>query len=430
MLMHFVPQSKVSEIKEIDWTNSKFYRYKNREDIKNFFQGKLTLVKRVVDVGYVYFDELGDYPAGWLYVQFIGASNIETSQYKRESYNVIFSFEYRKFTEEGIQQLIGNTIWDIETNDPVDGFEEIMERIPYCRDYGAVETIEGIKDGVPGFSLLDGSWKKTYSSSSSSVSSKSSALDHETTSSSVSSYKSFSSQNISTDQTEMSQQDKKKIECESRGGEFVDGVCLASGGSAVSLQTEVTSSSAQALSYEIEEGSSSRKVINSGYQDQAQILQEEAQRKKDCESRGGTYADGVCIGGNIKFTESQQASSQSIDKESDALEDIQEIVEKVNNKELPIAGYWVHYGNGPFDWLYISQDGKSVAKLEGRIQWQRLDKNIEKVKLNNNNLKIIFKGSQESKENQVNPSQEEKSALDNIQENRENKSSNPAFPEE
>ena len=422
MLMHFVPQKQEGVIGEINWLNYKFYRYKTKQDIKNFFDGKLTFVKRVVDVGYIYFDELGDYPSGWLYVQFIGATNIETSQYKRDSYNVIFAFEYRKFTKSGVEQFIRDTEWDIATHNPVEGFDEIIERMPYCRDYGAVDVIKGKQTGIPGTSLLDGNWEEAYSSNY--ISSSSS------TSSSYFSGDFTSVQTVDTgtqNQTDQLQEDlqKKREECESEGGKFLDGVCIKNGSQKVNSSQESVSSSIQAFS---PGDFTSVQTVDTGTQNQTDQLQEDLQKKREeCESEGGKFLDGVCIkNGSQKVNSSQEQKTSYIS----SLDEDDIVIDKVNNKKFPIAGYWIHYGPGQFDWLYVSKDGQTVGKLNGEIKWERLE-SVENIEVTDDSIKIIFINKQEEQKIQTDSSnfQENSENLEKIQENKINKTDNSPFPE-
>ena len=49
---------------------------------------------------------------------------------------------------------------------------------------------------------------------------------------------------------------------------------------------------------------------------------------------------------------------------------------QIKGKAFPIAGYFVHYGSGAYDWLYISSNKKMVAKLAGMngdyLRWEPL----------------------------------------------------------
>jgi hypothetical protein len=38
---------------------------------------------------------------------------------------------------------------------------------------------------------------------------------------------------------------------------------------------------------------------------------------------------------------------------------------QLENQHFPIAGYFIHYGSGAYDWVYVLQDTTIVAKLEG-----------------------------------------------------------------
>ena len=108
------------------------------------------------------------------------------------------------------------------------------------------------------------------------------------------------------------------------------------------------------------------------------------QKKEKCEAGGGIYADGNCI-----IKKDSKDSKEPVTTEKSALEDA--ILQKVNSKKLPIAGYWVHYGNGQFDWLYISSDGKTIATIKGEIKWQRLKSDNVRVKIDNKTVTILPK---------------------------------------
>ena len=52
------------------------------------------------------------------------------------------------------------------------------------------------------------------------------------------------------------------------------------------------------------------------------------------------------------------------------------VEQQIKGKAFPIAGYFVHYGSGAYDWLYISSNKKLVAKLAGMkgdyLRWEPL----------------------------------------------------------
>ncbi|WP_201338342.1 MULTISPECIES: hypothetical protein [unclassified Nitratiruptor] len=49
--------------------------------------------------------------------------------------------------------------------------------------------------------------------------------------------------------------------------------------------------------------------------------------------------------------------------------DIENIVNQINKKtNYPIDGYFIHYGQGPYDWIYNPRGSDSVFKLEGLDQ--------------------------------------------------------------
>ena len=108
----------------------------------------------------------------------------------------------------------------------------------------------------------------------------------------------------------------------------------------------------------------------SGGKSQAQIY---------CESHGGRWADGTCLSGSGRATESSSqsfSSSSSIKNEKTSI-DVEGIVTTLAQKEYPIDGYFIHYGSGPFDWLYYSQNTGGIYKLDGMrsdgyFQWTPL----------------------------------------------------------
>ena len=128
-----------------------------------------------------------------------------------------------------------------------------------------------------------------------------------------------------------------QIYCESHGGRWEDGTCLSGGGGATenSLQSFSSSSSA------------------SGGKSQAQIY---------CESHGGRWEDGTCLSGGGGATENS-SSSKNVE-ENTTRNYIEKVVATLAQKELPIQGYFVHYGSGAFDWIYYSSSG-SLYKFEG-----------------------------------------------------------------
>lgn len=58
---------------------------------------------------------------------------------------------------------------------------------------------------------------------------------------------------------------------------------------------------------------------------------------------------------------------------------ILDAVTSLKNRAVEIAGYFIHYGTGAFDWVYVGADGSFAAKLEGissetgYLQWSFLE---------------------------------------------------------
>ncbi|WP_159445332.1 hypothetical protein [Nitratiruptor tergarcus] len=74
--------------------------------------------------------------------------------------------------------------------------------------------------------------------------------------------------------------------------------------------------------------------------------------------------------------------------------DPNEILNQIKNKVFSIKGYYIHYGDGIFEWIYIPVSLKSAMKLEKGVKedysliWTRLPKNITIIK-EGNLIKII-----------------------------------------
>ena len=148
VLMHFIPQDKVFQIAEIDWTKNKFLYEATPEDFAKFFHSDLSFVAVITNIRTMYISTWKkNFSSGWLYLQFVGASDIEEiSQFKTTSYNIRLSFAYEELTEDKVKEFIKNTIWNKQNGDPIDGFKEIKEKVLYCSEYGKIEPIYGIQN--------------------------------------------------------------------------------------------------------------------------------------------------------------------------------------------------------------------------------------------------------------------------------------------
>ncbi|SMC08472.1 PQQ-binding-like beta-propeller repeat protein [Nitratiruptor tergarcus] len=71
-------------------------------------------------------------------------------------------------------------------------------------------------------------------------------------------------------------------------------------------------------------------------------------------------------------------------------------LDKLANRSFPLQGYFIHYGPGAYDWLYITANKSLVAKLEGLdaqgyFQWSILSRYITNVSVTqraNNDVRI------------------------------------------
>ncbi|GEM_PF-3844096 len=73
---------------------------------------------------------------------------------------------------------------------------------------------------------------------------------------------------------------------------------------------------------------------------------------------------------------------------------IKKVLNVIKERPLDIHGYFTHYGDGAYDWLYISRS-KKVYKLEGMdengyLEWLDLNLYIKKVEMNNDKSKVTI----------------------------------------
>jgi len=70
---------------------------------------------------------------------------------------------------------------------------------------------------------------------------------------------------------------------------------------------------------------------------------------------------------------------------SDKVTDVRSVVESIEGKDIPIAGYYLHYGKGSYDWLYMDPKATYVFKLEegvtksGALRWTPVDTSKNRV---------------------------------------------------
>ncbi len=174
-------------------------------------------------------------------------------------------------------------------------------------------------------------------------------LDAKTGSSSSSSFSSAQSSWSSAAAQNGDESNHERELCQARGGRWVDNVCLdaKTGSSSSSSSSSIESSSAASQSNE----------------------------QKICQERGGRWVDNVCL--DAGSSSSSSASSKESEEPATPTR-IEKVVATLAKKELPVRGYFVHYGSGAFDWIYRSSGG-GLYKLEGMdengyFQWTPLTK--------------------------------------------------------
>ncbi len=157
--------------------------------------------------------------------------------------------------------------------------------------------------------------------------------------------------------------------------------------------------------------SSSSSAVSSSSESSDQDLQEL------CEESGGVWADTMCIFPSSSTSSSQSSimssessswsssfsSSYSSSSSSPFVEPgscpsdtilidghcVDKAAYELAGKTLPINGYFAHYGDGVFDWVYLNYNGHIFAKLEGMdpqtglLRWKRLRSFFDRVEYRN-----------------------------------------------
>jgi len=65
---------------------------------------------------------------------------------------------------------------------------------------------------------------------------------------------------------------------------------------------------------------------------------------------------------------------------STSISDLNIVKSQLQNRELEIKGYYLQFGGGAYDWIYVTPDGNYVAKLEegvdkkGSLRWSWIQK--------------------------------------------------------
>jgi|GEM_PF-4615048 len=110
----------------------------------------------------------------------------------------------------------------------------------------------------------------------------------------------------------------------------------------------------------------------------------------------GTY-EGSSSSSSSSVSEGANTSSsqQTVQNPEDTNATLEKIIKVLTQKEQDIDGYFSHYGDGAYDWVYVSKSKKMIAKLEGMdeegyFKWYELS-NYLKVDINKTADKLIFK---------------------------------------
>ena len=185
-----------------------------------------------------------------------------------------------------------------------------------------------------------------------------------------------------------------KEKCEDRGGVWLD-----------SLGCSEPSSSSQSSSSSY---SSSSEIYSSYSSSSSSVMSQVEDMKEKCESEGGVWLDSL---GCSEPSSSSHSSSSSYSSSSDesnssdisAQEEISEenktltVLKTIKDSPLKINGYFTHYAEGAYDWIYVSTS-KRVYKLEGMdengyLEWLKLSDYISDVELEDGVILIKVKDS-------------------------------------
>ncbi len=143
-----------------------------------------------------------------------------------------------------------------------------------------------------------------------------------------------------------------KQECLDNGGKWLDGVCLQNSRSSKKSSQSSSSSSSE---------------------------RQKSNAEQECLDNGGKWLDGVCLQNGKSSNSSTSSSSSSKEKR------IVQVITSLEEKELPVAGYFARFGDGAFDWMYRTAKGK-LYKLDGidqrgYFQWTPLTPYFKKIEL-------------------------------------------------
>ncbi|BCD63175.1 hypothetical protein NitYY0826_P16 (plasmid) [Nitratiruptor sp. YY08-26] len=193
--------------------------------------------------------------------------------------------------------------------------------------------------------------------------------------------------------------------CESHGGTWADGVCLSNGTISSGNTSSSYSSSSSSLYCEPIPGqsscysfSSSSSVSSLGCESNIEYGSVEDYENEVEEMPGASNSNLVYtkeVVGQIIEHKLEQCRQDPKSCGINAIpiitetSDPNEVLNQVKNKSFPIKGYYLHYGNSNFDWLYVPISLRKAYKLEKGVtedyyfRWTRLPNDITITKEGN-----------------------------------------------
>ena len=120
---------------------------------------------------------------------------------------------------------------------------------------------------------------------------------------------------------------------------------------------------------------------SSSHNSSTQMDSDTAARKQRCLQNHGTWSDedNICLdaGGDEVAHSSYSSSSSSSSNVPNELKEILPVIKKIEKKTYPVKGYFAQYGEGAFDWIYYTSNGrlyklKGMNKKNGYLQWEEI----------------------------------------------------------
>jgi len=344
--------TKVKYIEEFNYNKDAFYRY--------FLEGNHPIYWPIGNVGnFLDFDYLKDKSilskkSGWIYLDFIQASEVEYSWGgHRNSPKVTLSVQYYlKDDRSELEEWFKKTKFD-QYGDPVEDFSEITETIKSCSEANQKVTIFGNGEGSY-LALDEESTFSTTSQSNSQSTAQSSNSNISSSKSSKSSVSSSVSQNVS------SITSSRKC---GNGQILVDGMCVPVNGESSSFSSSDISMKTNNTNPFPEGGAT--------YENSSVSSSPVSQNSRKC-GNNQILVDGVCtpIEGDegVSSTSSSVSSTQSSSSSrststTSSTEDFDPSI--LADRKFPINGFFLRYGDGAYDYVYVTSDGKLLGKLEG-----------------------------------------------------------------